>query len=129
MARVTVVNDNPEFLELAGDILEDDRYTTTLIDGDLPDALERIVASEPDVLMIDLRMGTDQLHGWEVAQEVRRHPRLEHLPILVCSGDAEALNSISDQLDDTRSVGVLLKPFSIDALSESIDRLLSQPIS
>lgn len=28
MARVTVVNDNPEFLELVRDILESDRYDT-----------------------------------------------------------------------------------------------------
>ena len=29
MARVTVVNDNAEFLELVHDILEGDRYETT----------------------------------------------------------------------------------------------------
>ena len=29
MARVTVVNDNPEFLALVHDILEDDRYEAT----------------------------------------------------------------------------------------------------
>ena len=40
MARITVVNDNPEFLDLVHDILEGDRYDTTLIDGDRPDALD-----------------------------------------------------------------------------------------
>ena len=35
--RVTVVNDSPEFLELVGDILADERIPTILIDGDQPD--------------------------------------------------------------------------------------------
>jgi CheY-like chemotaxis protein len=124
--RVTVVNDNPEFLELVGAILEDERYTTTLIDGDAPDTIDRIRASNPDLLMIDLRMGTDKLHGWTAAMEVRREPALEGLPILVCSADVQGLREIEDQLEASRSVGTLVKPFNIDALSEAIDELLSE---
>src|SRR5687768_10370726 len=59
MPRITVVNDNEAFLELVRDILEDDRYEVTTIDGDRPDALARIKASRPDVLMIDLRFGAE----------------------------------------------------------------------
>jgi CheY-like chemotaxis protein len=125
--RVTVVNDSPEFLELVGDILADERIPTILIDGDQPDALERIRASTPDVLMIDLRMGTDELHGWDIAQQIRRDPVLEALPILVCSADVEGLKSIADQLDATRNVGTLLKPFNVDRLAEAINELLSEP--
>ena len=126
--RVTVVNDSPEFLELVGDILADERIPTILVDGDRPDALERIRASRPDVLMIDLRMGSDELHGWDIAQEIRRDPELADVPILVCSADPIALASIQEQLDDTRRAGTLTKPFSIDHLIEAIDRL-TQPVS
>jgi CheY-like chemotaxis protein len=126
MARVTVVNDNPEFLELVRDILEDDRYDTTTIDGDRDDALEAIRASRPDLLMIDLRKGSEELHGWDIAQEVRREPELASLPVLVCSADAEALAALKDDLTDTRYVGTLTKPFRIDALSAAIDTLLAE---
>ena len=121
--RVTVVNDNPEFLFLVGDILADERIPTTLVDGDQPDALERIRTSRPDVLMIDLRMGSDELHGWEIAQEVRRDPDLADVPILVCSADPVALETIQDQLNATRWVAALTKPFSIDHLLETIAKL------
>lgn len=121
--RVTVVNDSPEFLELVRDILADERIPTVLVDGDKPDALDRIRASRPDVLMIDLRMGSDTLHGWDIAQEIRRDADLADLPILVCSADVAALESIKDQLDDTRSVGTLTKPFSIDHLLQAIEQL------
>lgn len=121
--RVTVVNDNPEFLELVRDILADERIPTVLVDGDKPDALDRIRESRPEVLMIDLRMGSDELHGWDIAQEVRRDAELSDTPILVCSADVAALTEIQDQLDDTRRVGILTKPFSIDHLTEAIDKL------
>ena len=123
-ARVTVVNDNPDFLELVREILDCDRYETTTVDGDQSDALERILASRPDVLMIDLRMGTERLHGWDIAQQVRAEPGLERVPILVCSADIVALRELSDELTQHRQVGILEKPFTIDQLIESVDGLV-----
>lgn len=129
MARITVVNDNPEFLELVHDILEDDRYEATTIDGDRQDALELIRASRPDLLMIDIRMGTDTLHGWHVAQALRRDPRFDRLPVLVCSGDLAALDEIADDLDEQRHVRALTKPFNIDELTQAVDELLADAVA
>lgn len=125
MARITVVNDNPDFLALVADILESDQYETTLVDGDRPDALDRVRASRPDVLMIDLRMGSDRLHGWEIAQDLRSDPSLAGLPVLVCSADLEGLKSIQDDLDESRNVATLVKPFDIDDLTAAIDKLVT----
>lgn len=127
--RITVVNDNPEFLELVRDILEDEQYATVCIDGDDADALSRIVESRPDLLIIDLRMGTDELHGWDIAQEVRREPALEGLPVIICSADALALRGLASDLAQTKNVQTLMKPFAIAELTGAIDRLLAQPAS
>ena len=126
MARVTVVNDNPEFLDLVHDILEDDRYETITIDGDRPDALDAIRASRPDLLMIDLRMGSDGLHGWGIAQQVRADPAFDGLPVLICSADVQALNELEADLEGDSHVGRLIKPFSIDELIAAIDGLLAE---
>jgi CheY-like chemotaxis protein len=126
MARVTVVNDNPEFLALVQDILQDDRYEATTIDGDRPDAIDAVRESRPDLLMIDLRMGSDGLHGWDIAQQVRAEPDFAGLPVLICSADVLALKELEGDLDDTQHVGTLTKPFSIDDLTESIDELLAE---
>jgi CheY-like chemotaxis protein len=128
MARVTVVNDNPEFLALVRDILEDDRYDTITIDGDRPGALEAVRASKPDLLMIDLRMGTEFMHGWEIAQQVREGPDFRALPVLVCSADVVALKELEDDLAAKPHVGILMKPFSIDDLTAAIDGLLAQAV-
>ena len=125
MARITVVNDHAEFLELVRDILESDDYETTTIDGDKPGALEAIRESRPDLLMIDLRMGTDRLHGWNIAQEVRADAELGSVPILLCSADTMAIEELREQLEGQHQVAVIRKPFTIDALTEAIDRLLA----
>jgi CheY-like chemotaxis protein len=124
--RITVVNDNPEFLELLDDILEDEAYATTTVDGDLDDALERIIMSQPDLLIVDLRMGTDQLHGWEVAQQVRLEPALAALPVIICSADVVALQELAEDLAEAKSVLTLTKPFAIEELTRAIDSLLTE---
>ena len=126
MARITVVNDNPEFLALVREILEDDRYDTVTVDGDRPDAIDAVRESRPDLLMIDLRMGTDQLHGWDIAQKVREEADFNGLPILICSADVFAVKDLEDDLKSTQHVGTLLKPFTIDALTDAIDELLAE---
>ena len=77
--------------------------------------------------MIDLRLGHDGMHGWRIAQEVRREPELDGVPILVCSGDLVALREIQTDLATTKNVATLEKPFSIDAVTAAIDKLLSAP--
>lgn len=76
--------------------------------------------------MIDLRMGRDELHGWEIAQKVRADRTLNDLPVLVCSADVEALKAIAADLAAMPRVATLAKPFRIDDLTAVIDRLLAE---
>lgn len=126
MAHVTVVNDSPEFLETVHDILEGDRYDTTLIDADRDDVLEMIRQSRPDLLMIDLRLGSEGANGWDTAQKIRANPEFDGLPVLICSGDLLAMSEIEADLAATHNVGTLTKPFEINELVESIDKLLAE---
>jgi CheY-like chemotaxis protein len=128
MARVTVVNDTPDFLDLVHDILEGDRYDTTLIDGDRDDAVHLVRSSNPDLLMIDLRLGREGLSGWDIAQEIRADPAFGGLPILICSADLQAMDELRAQLVGSRRVGTLTKPFEIDELVAAIEGLLAQPL-
>ena len=76
--------------------------------------------------MIDLRMGVEGLHGWDIAQEVRADPAFDRLPILICSADVPALTALELDFTETQHVASLVKPFSIDDLIDSIDGLLAQ---
>ncbi len=122
--RVTAVNDSPDFLELIGEILTDEHYAVTLLDSDEPGVTAAIKASTPDILMLDLRMGSEHLRGWQVLQEIHRDPELAHLPILLCSGDIEGMQRIEFELGSETNVATLRKPFTLDELSEAIANLI-----
>jgi CheY-like chemotaxis protein len=123
LRRVTVVNDNPEFLELMQDLLQDATYPATLISGDRDNAMELIEASEPDILIVDLRLGTHELKGMDIVREVRRRPEFDSVPMLVCTADRWALNGLGDELEAMQGVGILPKPFAIDELYRSLEIL------
>jgi CheY-like chemotaxis protein len=122
--HVVVVNDSPEFLEMMAEVLADEHYPVTVIDGDRKEATDLIRAAVPDALIIDLRLGQRELHGWDVLQEVRRDPKLRELPTLVCTGDLRALGQLEDQLTAMRRVDTLRKPFEIDELYAKLARLV-----
>ena len=124
MVRLTVVNDNPEVLGLFGEILEADRYVTTLIDNVQDDLLRQICRSSPDLLVIDPRHGDDARHGWEIVKELRRTPDCEHLPVVMCSADIAALNEVESELEATPGVMALKLPFEVEDLLQSIRRLI-----
>jgi CheY-like chemotaxis protein len=127
MARVTVVNDNGDFLALMRDILEDERDDVTTIDGDRDDALAAIRDSRPDVLMIDLHLGSDELHGWQIAQKIRADPAFAGLPVLICSADVVALRRLDQDLETDHRVETLVKPFGLSELTAALHHLLTGP--
>ena len=122
--HVVVVNDNADFLEMMAELLADEHYPVTVIDGDRAEATDLIRAAVPDALIIDLRLGQRELHGWDVLQEVRRDPTLRELPTLVCTGDLRALGRLDAELMGMRRVDVLPKPFEIDDLFSKLRQLV-----
>jgi CheY-like chemotaxis protein len=123
MKRVTVVNDSPDFLRLMADVLHDAHYPATVIDGDRDDAMELIEAAEPEVLIIDLRLGSDGLHGMDILRWARQHPQLSSVPTIICTGDSYGLERVQDELDSMVGVTVLMKPFSVDELYAALQQL------
>lgn len=122
--RISVVNDNPEFLELMSAILDEDAgYDVTLFDGEKTTIAE-IVASRPDLLIVDLVLGGAS--GWEIVALSRAQPELAELPILICSADVAALRERSDELERIGNVHILEKPFSLDEINEAVARLIGR---
>jgi DNA-binding response OmpR family regulator len=108
------------------DLLHDHRYAATVIDGDRDDALELVQAAEPDGLIIDLRLGRDELHGWQILRQIRADSELSELPTVICSGDVEALNSVEEELVGMRRVATIKKPFSVDEMLATLENVLQR---
>lgn len=73
----------------------------------------------PDLIVMDLMM--PRLTGGEAANELRRDPLTNRIPIIAISAVAD-VTSIAEMLPLD---AVLPKPFDLDDLAETIDRLLA----
>ncbi len=122
--RISVVNDNPDFLELMSAILDDDAgYEVTLFDGEKTSIAE-LVASDPELVIVDLVLGGAS--GWEIVTLTRAEPKLADLPIVICSADVTALRERSDELERIGNVHILEKPFSLDEITDVVERLIGR---
>ena len=124
--RISVVNDNAEFLELMSAILDEDAgYDVSLFKGEVVEISE-LAASEPDLIIVDLLLGGAS--GWEIVTLARSDERLESVPIIVCSADVTALRDRESDLDRIGNVRVLAKPFAIDEITELVERLIGRAL-
>ncbi len=122
--RISVVNDNPEFLDLMAAILaEDAGYEVILFNGDTT-TIDEIAASDPQLLIVDLLLGGAS--GWEIVTLARADPRLASVPVLICSADVTALNDRAEELERVSDVHVLRKPFGVDELTDSVAELVDR---
>ena len=122
--RISVVNDNPEFLELMAAILaEDAGYEVTLFDGEQT-SIDELAGSRPDLLIVDLLLGGAS--GWEIVALARADGRLTGVPVLICSADVTALRERADELERVGNVHVLRKPFGVDELTDTVSGLLDR---
>ena len=125
--RITVINDNPEFLELMSAILDEGAgYAVTLVNGEAA-TIDEIAASAPDLMIVDLLLGGAS--GWDIVAISRADERLTDVPIIICSADVLALREREAELAHVGNVHVLAKPFGIDAVTTLVERLIGAAVS
>jgi CheY-like chemotaxis protein len=91
--------------------------------GDGRQAIDRIAAERPDIVLADVGMpGCD---GYEVASYVKSAPDLAHIPVLLLTGAFEPVDEARAQA--AHCDGVLAKPFEPQHLSARVKELLGGP--
>src|SRR5512132_134047 len=89
--------------------------------GDGEQAIARIDAERPDVILADI--GMPERDGYEVASHVKGNPATAHIPVLLLTGAFEPIDEAR-----ARSVGcdgVLVKPFEPQMVINRVKDLLS----
>jgi two-component system, cell cycle response regulator len=90
-ARVLVVDDIEQNRKLLTDKLKNEYFhVVTAVDGE--DAIDKALAEEPDVILMDVMM--PKLDGVEACRRLKADPRTEHIPIVLVT----ALNEREDRL-------------------------------
>jgi DNA-binding response OmpR family regulator len=122
MARVFVVDDEPDMVDLLATILKSDGLQVET-DTDGRSALARLLADPPDLVLLDLMM--PDLDGMELLKLFRLDARGADVPVLVVS----ARSGHQDQLG-TLQLGAnayICKPFSPRELVRQVRQLLDTP--
>ncbi|RPJ71327.1 MAG: response regulator, partial [Acidobacteria bacterium] len=98
---------------------EDIRVTAV---GDGQQAIDRIAAEPPDIVLADVGMpGRD---GYEVASFIKDRPDLSHIPVLLLTGAFEPVDEARAR--GVRCDGVLAKPFEPQLLIARVKELLAR---
>lgn len=112
--RLLVVEDDPGIREALADLLDELGYQT-LLATDGGRALELARAQpEPCTILLDWRLPV--LDGAGFLRALRTLPRGAEFPVILSTADRSVLPSI-----DLGVVGILSKPFDIDALLGLLD--------
>lgn len=120
MANIYVIDDDDQLLRMVGLLLERGGHTPTLISSPKA-ALEKIREEMPDLLVLDVMM--PNLSGHDLCREIRADSQLAHLPILVLTARAQAVDretALKSGADD-----YLTKPVNAQELMERVDDLLT----
>jgi CheY-like chemotaxis protein len=124
--RITVVNDTPEFLELMDEILgREAGFDVSPLHGEQV-TIDEIANTQPDLLLVDLRLGGGNPTGWDIVLMARVDDRLREVPLIVCSADLQQLRQREEEMSAMADVHVLPKPFNLDVLEELVGRLLGR---
>jgi DNA-binding NarL/FixJ family response regulator len=113
-----IVDDSPQFLEAASQLLADDGITVVGLAATSDHAVSETLAQRPDVALVDVDLGTES--GFEVA---RRLAGLDHggPPVVLIS--AESGSELAELVDASGALGFVSKT---DLSGDTIRTLLSR---
>jgi CheY-like chemotaxis protein len=124
MTEVLIVDDDPDFVEITSMILKQHGYTVSAAaSGD--EALEKMRAERPDVLLLDVMMST-VLDGVNVSFAMSEDPDLKSIPIVMISSIPDSPNADQFPTDEYVPISAwITKPVNPDKLVSTVQRLTS----
>lgn len=83
MAKIMVVDDDPDFVEVTRIVLEANEYDVVSA-SDREEALEVMRREKPDLILLDIMM-SQPLDGVEISREMMEDSELKKIPVVVVS--------------------------------------------
>ncbi|MHB8619924.1 MAG: response regulator [Chloroflexota bacterium] len=123
--RIAVLNDDPAFLELMHMLLEQTEGYEVRVLAETSGSHEILKDWRPDLVILDLVMGQEEA-GWKVLELLTLDPSTSAIPVIICSAATQSLKLNEDRLKEYR-VGVLPKPFDLEALLAKVETALQSP--
>jgi len=123
MAKILVVDDDPDFVEFTRIVLEQEGHTIVSAAGG-GEALDKIIEDIPDLIILDVIMDT-VLDGLSVAQELGDRSEYRDIPIIMITSIANTDYAELFPTDEYVHLDTFLtKPVAPDRLVKEVNRLL-----
>ncbi len=123
MAKILIVDDDPDFLQIHRTILEAEGYEVIdAVNGAL--ALKLVRREKPDLILLDVMMSTT-LEGVDVCWELKSDPEFKDVPIVMIS--SIATSEYASEFPDDQHIPIdswISKPIQPAVLLKTIARLL-----
>jgi len=90
MAKILLVDDDPDFCEATKTILESKAFEVTIAyDG--VEGWEKVRADKPDLIVLDVMM--PKKDGYEMCKELKADPQYADIPVLLLTAVAEKVST------------------------------------
>ena len=120
-ARVLVVEDDPSVRGLLHTLLTAEGYDVSTASDGLA-GLVKAAQTLPDLILLDLMM--PDLGGVRVLEELREDPELDETPVVVVTGQVDAVPGMRRVLGDDN---VFVKPFAVAELLARVAAITGGP--
>ncbi|MGE3271065.1 MAG: two-component system response regulator [Chloroflexota bacterium] len=118
MARVLIIEDEPEILDLIGDLLMLEGYEVHRLRR-IPSGLDSVRMLAPDTIVLDLRL--PGVGGMELLRLLAADRQLRRTPVVICSG-ADDLTRVYGPELAVMGCEIVRKPFELEDLIGSVRR-------
>ena len=120
MAKILVIDDSSELLEMVRVLLEDRGGHKSILSTDGEDGLTKAVTHQPDLAIVDVMM--PGMTGYEVCRRLRAGPSTADIPIIILTARGQDVDRQAAM--DAGATMYMSKPVTMGDLLESIDSLL-----
>ncbi|MCG2790815.1 MAG: response regulator [Actinomycetia bacterium] len=127
MAKILIIDDDPNFVEATKAILENKSYKVVAA-YDKNEGMEKINSEKPDLILLDIMMKKMD-DGFTLCYKLKHDPELKKIPVMAISAiTGEAGLKFSSETDGEyfEADDYVEKPVKADDLLERIEKLLKK---
>jgi pilus assembly protein CpaE len=122
MAKILVIDDEADLLEMMRLVLEQRGGHQTVLSAEGADGLAKALADPPDLAIIDVMM--PGITGYDICRQLRANPVTASVPILILTARAQPMDR--DAAMQAGADDYMTKPVLMVELLEQVDALLSE---
>jgi len=124
IARILVIEDNPDNLELVKFILEQAGYDVVGI-PDGKKGLAWLVDNRPDLILLD--MSLPEIDGWKLSRQIKDDPRTQGITVVALT--AHTLPGDRKRAMDAGCDGFISKPLDVPNFAATVAGYLPKKLS